>query len=224
MMPESLRSLRDDHAADALHITQESNVMAIPDVFIIESLDPDDEGNGRFEGAIISRILRLHGKNCRYRYVRTRQQFEDAVEEFGNSRYRYLHLSCHGDEESMCTTNLDEIDFEELGEILRPHLAERRVFVSACSMVSRDLARYLIPGSRCNSVIGPAEDVRFTDAAVFWSSMYHLMFTHNDRAMKKKELQLFLGRTAKLFQVKIRYFSKSRSAKDGVSQVLLRKS
>ena len=31
-----------------------------PDVFIIESLDPDDEGNGRFEGSIISNMLRLH--------------------------------------------------------------------------------------------------------------------------------------------------------------------
>lgn len=60
-----------------------------PDVFIIESLDPDDEGNGRFEGSIISNMLRLHGKEPKYRYVRTRGEFEDAVGEFGRSRYRY---------------------------------------------------------------------------------------------------------------------------------------
>jgi len=55
------------------------------EVFVIESLDPDDEGNGRFEGAIISRILSLHGKTCKYRYVRTRKEFKRAVTQFGKS-------------------------------------------------------------------------------------------------------------------------------------------
>ena len=50
-----------------------------PELFIIESVDPDDEGNGRFEGIIISSILKLHGKLPRYRYVRTRGGFEEAV-------------------------------------------------------------------------------------------------------------------------------------------------
>jgi hypothetical protein len=54
-------------------------IPTIADVFIIESLDPDDEGNGRFEGSSISHILRLHGKNPKYRYVRTRDDFQDAV-------------------------------------------------------------------------------------------------------------------------------------------------
>ncbi len=35
----------------------------VPDVFIIETLAPDDEGNGRFEGSVISSVLRLHEKN-----------------------------------------------------------------------------------------------------------------------------------------------------------------
>lgn len=63
-----------------------------PEVYVIESLDPDDEGNGRFEGVIISRMLELHGKRCKYEYVRTRQQFESAAKRFGKSRYRYLHI------------------------------------------------------------------------------------------------------------------------------------
>ncbi len=85
-----------------------------PEVFIIESLDPDDEGNGRFEGSILARMLRLHEKSPKYRYVRTREQFEEAVEQFSNSRYRYLHISAHGDPEGMCTTNQEEIDYDEL--------------------------------------------------------------------------------------------------------------
>ena len=126
-----------------------------PEVFVIESLDPDDEGNGRFEGAIISRMLRLHGKICEYRYVRTRKELKRAVTQFGKSRYRYLHISCHADTTGMCTTNQDDIDFDELGKILNPHLTGRRLFVSACEMVHIDLARAIIPESGCFSVIGP---------------------------------------------------------------------
>ena len=136
-----------------------------PEVFIIESLDPDDEGNGRFEGSIISRILKLHGKSPKYRYVRTRAEFEKAVSQFGKSRYRYLHISAHAEPEGMCTTNQDEIDYDELAEILNPHLRGRRLFLSACSMVHEDLAKEIIPDSGCYSVVGPNEDILFSDAA-----------------------------------------------------------
>ena len=50
-----------------------------PDVFIIESLDPDDEGNGRLEGVMLSNMLNFHEKKPKYRYVRTRKQFLEAV-------------------------------------------------------------------------------------------------------------------------------------------------
>lgn len=52
---------------------------SVADVYIIESLDPDDEGNGRFEGIFLSHVLRLHGKNPLYKYVRTRAEFEKAI-------------------------------------------------------------------------------------------------------------------------------------------------
>lgn len=53
------------------------------EVFIIESLDPDDEGNGRLEGCILSNFLRLHEKSLKYRYVRTKTEFKKVVAEFG---------------------------------------------------------------------------------------------------------------------------------------------
>lgn len=192
-----------------------------PEVFIIESLDPDDEGNGRFEGAIISRILDMHGKATKYRYVRTRKQFEIAVKQFGKSRYRYLHISCHADAEGMCTTNQEEIDFDELAEILNPHLADRRLFLSACEMVHKDLAKAIIPKSGCFSVIGPNEPVRFADAAILWSALYHLMFSHSSEAMRRAELRVFLERTCELFQVNMSYFSMDISAPGGMTRDLL---
>ena len=194
-----------------------------PEVFIIESLDPDDEGNGRFEGSIISRILKLHGKSPKYRYVRTRAEFEKAVSQFGKSRYRYLHISAHAEPEGMCTTNQDEIDYDELAEILNPHLRGRRLFLSACSMVHEDLAKEIIPDSGCYSVVGPNEDILFSDAAILWSAIYHLMFSENNMAMNHAVLKKHLRNTTNLFDVDISYFSKSKKLKRGYTKDILKK-
>lgn len=194
-----------------------------PEVFIIESLDPDDEGNGRFEGSIISRILKLHGKMPKYRYVRTREEFEEAVAQFGRSKYRYLHISAHADSKGMCTTNQDEIDFDELATILNPHLKGRRLFLSACSMVHEKLAKNIIPESGCYSVVGPNEDILFTDAAILWSALYHLMFAHNMNSMKHSDLKKHLQNTSHMFEVDISYFSKSKKRDRSHTQDILKK-
>ena len=193
----------------------------LAEVFIIESLDPDDEGNGRFEGSIISRMLRLHGKAPKYRYIRTRKDFLKAIKQFGQSKYRYLHISAHADADGMCTTNLDEIAFEELAEILCPHLAGCRLFLSACSMVHENLAKEIIPRSGCNSVVGPTEDIYFSDAAIVWSSIYHLMFSEDSDRMSRKHLREKLTKVCELFQVQLAYFSKSKQKKRGYTKDLL---
>ncbi len=194
-----------------------------PGVFIIESLDPDDEGNGRFEGSIISRILRLHGKQPKYCYVRTEKEFQTAVRQFKKSQYRYLHISAHANEEGMCTTNLDEIDYADLAEMLNPLLSGRRLFLSACSMVHEDLAREILPKSGCYSVVGPTEDIYFSDSAIVWSSIYHLMFSENSKGMSHKVLKKKLKKVCALFGVEFGYYSKSRYLKRGYTKDLLRK-
>lgn len=183
------------------------------DVFIIESLDPDDEGNGRFEGSVISSILRLHGKQPKYRYVRTRKDFEKAIKEFGKSQYRYLHISAHGDKEGLCTTNQEPIDFDELGDILQPHLKGKRLFLSACSMVHEDMAAYVIPKTECFSVMGPADDIDFHRAALFWASLYHLMFLKDAKKFNRARLTETLTKTSDLFEVNIKFFYRSESSK-----------
>lgn len=62
------------------------------EVFIVESLGKDDEREGR----IIESILRMGGKHPVYRFVKTRDELEDVIEEFHASKYRYLHISSHG--------------------------------------------------------------------------------------------------------------------------------
>jgi hypothetical protein len=186
----------------------------IPDVFVVETLKFDDEEKDRFEGKMISHILNLHGKKSKYYYIRTKKELREIAKRFGQSTYRYLHLSCHGNESSMATT-LDSIDFSELGSILRPHLEKRRLFVSACEMVNESLAEAVIPKSGCYSIIGPNESVAFSDAAIFWPSFYHLMFRHNTDAMKRADLLKHLSSVSQLYDLRISYFSSSRSSRAG---------
>jgi hypothetical protein len=89
--------------------------MSQAEVFIIESLEFDDEQNQRFEGRIISDILALSGKQCAYYYIRTKRELVEILQHFSSSHYRYLHLSCHGGNKSVYTT-LDRIPFREFGQ------------------------------------------------------------------------------------------------------------
>ena len=194
--------------------------MTHPDVFIIESLDPDDEGNGRFEGSNISHVLRLHGKNPKYNYVRTPAQFKQAVTEFGHSEYRYLHISSHGNRDGMSTTNDEIIKYKELAKFLEPVLEKKRLFLSACSMVTENMASEIIPKTRCNSVIGPTDDIEFAVAAVFWPALYHLIFSENEKTITRKILKTHLNKLTSLFGIEFGYFARSTSKKQGYSKVL----
>ena len=78
--------------------------MSKPEVFIVESLSFADEREGRFEGRILSKILALSQKQCEYRYIRTKPELKAVLEQFASTHYRYLHLSCHGNDTSMSTT------------------------------------------------------------------------------------------------------------------------
>ncbi len=188
---------------------------ALPNVFVIESLSLEDERAERFEGQILNRILRLGEKECRYFYIRTERELRHVAAEFSSSRYRYLHLSCHANDEEIATT-FDSIPFTRLGEILKPHLDERRVFLSACQMATSELAEQLLRGSGCYSVLGPAEDVDFADAALLWSSFYHLMFRTNPDKMQRKWIEAHARSAADMFQVRMNLFLRDTTRKTGI--------
>jgi len=135
----------------------------------------------------------------------------------------YLHISTHADAEGMCTTNQEEIDFDELAKLLQPHMTGRRLFLSACSMVHDDLAKEIIPPSGCYSVVGPTEDVNFSDAAIVWLAIYHLMFSEDANRMSHKQLKKQLFKVSKLFKVPLGYYSKSKILNRGYTKDLLSK-
>lgn len=142
--------------------------MTKPNPFIIESLDFNGEQKHRFEGNFLSQISHLGGKESAYYYFRNTGELQDLMKLFGRSGYRYLHLSCHGGKRAIDTT-LELIPFAKLVDIINPYLDQKRLFVSACSVVNEELARRIIPESECLSIIGPAKDVRFNEAAIVWA-------------------------------------------------------
>jgi len=177
-----------------------------PDLFIIESLS---EGNFA-EGKVMADILNATGKRwCEYLNIRTKIELEWAVDRFAKSDHRYLHLSCHGSETSMSTT-LQTLSFAELGAILKPVLNERRLFISACSMVNSKLAEMILPESGCFSMIGPTKKIGFGDAALIWASFYHLMSKRNQKAMKRHDILDVVQTLSSTFRVPMDYYTGTR--------------
>ena len=98
-----------------------------------------------------------------------------------------------------------------------------RVFVSACEMANKNLARQLLKNSGCYSLIGPSKSINIDDAAAFWVSFYHLMFKANERGMGRKDLQWCITELTALFDEPINYYSSSRKMKQGFIRVRSRK-
>jgi len=157
-------------------------------VFIIESMDPENEAKGKLDGIALKTILDLSDIPNQYIYIRTLLEFEHSMKLFQNSDYGFLHISCHGNEEGICLT-LEDISFEELGEIMGPYLKYRRLFLSACKAACFSLAEQFIPHHHCYSVMGPTDTIDYDKAAIFWSSYYFLMYQDNQERMWQKDIR-----------------------------------
>jgi hypothetical protein len=103
----------------------------------------------------------------------------------------------------------------ELGAVLAPYVNKRRVFFSACELGNERLAAALLKDTGCYSVVAPAQAIGFDQAALFWASLYHLMFRNEKQVMKQAELTRNLAAASSLFNVRMRYFSSSKSAARG---------
>lgn len=160
----------------------------LPEVFIIESLDVDDEMEGNFEGLRLSDTLRLAGNMPKYFYIHEEKELELLVPLFVQSKYRYLHLSCHGSSDGF---NLQRgfVSFERFAEIFRGALILRRVFVSSCSTGERSLVDALHKTSKgIHSVIAPCVAIKFSHASVIWASLYVSLLERNGGVVQHKDI------------------------------------
>jgi hypothetical protein len=175
-------------------------------VFIIESMDWDNEAKGKLDGYALKTILDLSDIPNQYIYIRTYQEFEHAMELFKETDYGFLHISCHGNEEGICLT-MDDLSFEDLGLIMGPYLKYRRLFLSACKAASFALAEYFIPRYHCYSIMGAADTIDYDKAAIFWSSYYYLMYRDDQKRMWQKNIIPTLQNITRTFDESLNYFS-----------------
>jgi hypothetical protein len=192
----------------------------VPCVFIIESLDRSEERDGSCEGDVLSKMLHLSQCTSEYIFIRTVRELESAIKEFEQTQFRYLHFSCHGNKTGLDLA-LESLSFEELAEMLRPVLKNRRLFFSSCSVMNDRCATALLAKTGCYSVIGPSRKINFDRAAGFWSAFYHLMLRDEAKSMKHSQLKKTTAMLRKLFDVKVDYYSASKSASSGFKKVLL---
>jgi hypothetical protein len=180
-------------------------------LFIIESLRFEDEAEQRFEGRILRDIFQLSGHDVEYLYIRTRRELQEALRRFHASRKRYLHISCHGSNAFLQLT-LDKVPFRCFAEDASVYLKGRRLFVSACAVVSKQFASVL-PQMECLSLIGPRANIAFDDAVIIWATFYHLMFRHDQKKMMKREIRSALTSVCQLLPVEFGFYRLTKSAK-----------
>lgn len=178
-------------------------------IFIIESLDFREEANDMNEGKTLARHLELANLPYKYVYLRTKQELAKVLDQYVKSRYRYLHVSCHGNESQLALT-LDELDFNEMSRLFGPVLGRRRLFLSTCHAANHELATAVFKAAPdCFSVTGPADEIGFADATILWASFYHLMLSKERTRMKHTDIRATLRSLSNLFQVPLNLFVNS---------------
>ena len=175
-------------------------------VFIIESMDIKNEVQGNLDGATLKKTLDLCGLPNKYFYIRTKLELEKIIKRFDKSKYKYLHMACHGNEEELGLT-YEAVSFDELDIIIGPYLQYRRLFLSACKAARFELAKHFVPKYHCFSVIGSPDNIEYDKAAVFWSSFYYLMYTCDKTNMLQRDMMPVLENTTRLFNLQLNYFS-----------------
>lgn len=174
-------------------------------VFIIESTSEDDEEHNRQEGKALTAMLELAKRPVLYRYIRTARELEKILRQFEGTKYRYLHLACHGNRSGIALT-YDELTLSRLADVLAPSMDNRRLFISACEAAQRQLADPLLASSTCYSVVGPANDIYFADAAIAWASFYVLMSKKDPDRMVRADIESNLARVCAFYGVSFNAF------------------
>lgn len=186
-------------------------------VFIIESLRKGDVHDAK----IMQGILEMSDIVTIYEYVETVAQFENQLEEFKKSNFRYLHLSFHADETGLEIEGEDYSN-KRLADLLSGGMDNKRLFMSTCKGANRNLAKKIITGSGAMSLCGSPTDFYFDKAVLFWPSFYHLMREIDVNAMTKTMIVNTLQKCTDLFGVPINYYSKIKSMPKSIRRLKIR--
>ncbi len=191
-----------------------------PDVFILESLSPEDEKENRYEGEIIRNILRLAGKNPAYYYFRTENELKHLVGLFRESQCRFLHISSHASDTHIGTT-FGKLTYFQFSEIFQGHLQLRRLFFSACNTGNENLVKTLLLKNKgMHSFVALTHLINFDQAAAIWSTLYISLFAKDSQSVKHGDIERRLKLLKGLFPVEF-FFGSYDSVKDKWNNMII---
>lgn len=191
-----------------------------PETFILESLSEDDEKEKRLDGKVLYEVLRLQGKNPIYFYFRTQTELIRFSEVFLKSGYRYLHLSCHGNDTHLQFT-FGQTDYAMFADIFKDKLNNRRLFISGCSLGNFEFAKAVFEkNTGMYSVTAPTRKVFFSQTTAFWPAFYYMMHAWDNTAMKKKRLQDVLARLSQIFEMPMAHYFRNAGKQSTVDEQL----
>lgn len=105
-----------------------------------------------------------------------------------------------------------ELDAFDLGRLLHSELfdvAPEGSVVGKHEDPDDGLAHALMRKAGCFSIVGPAADIGFDEAAVMWAAFYHLMFKENPKSMNVSAIESALTRLTETFKVPMTYIQRS---------------
>ena len=167
------------------------------EVFIIEMLPLDNIKKGQLDGEILCRQLELMGRQPRYIRVNDQNEFRAALLIFRQSNYRYLHISCHGMNDTVVLGS-EFSDYYDFAQMTAGMLKSRRISFSACCLGNQPLAEELFknnPGM--HSFLAPKDTIPFETASAFWVSFFTLMYQDCQRRNQTHVGHRLVGETAK---------------------------
>lgn len=173
-------------------------------VYIIESLRDEDY----LDGLVLSEILELSKIPVTYKFVANRIEFLSTLQSFKESNLRYLHLSCHADEEGIQLSDDDCIDNDVLEICFKGILEKRRLFLSTCKGANRDLAIRVIKNNKAISLVGTPTGFKFVKSALFWPTFYHVIGEIDKNKMTKDNITDVLKKCVDIYNVPINYYTK----------------
>lgn len=174
----------------------------VPDLCVIEILRPKDYACFCDDGYGLVSHLQMLGYDPQYIRAYTFQTFKDALRKFKQSRYRFLHISCHGgtdsvefwDAKDMEPDNHSyqgtQIPYDAFSKALKGCLGDRRVTFSACELGNKQFVQSLIKyNNGFHSVVAPTVELQMHKAAVLWRMYYGQLLADASCSLSAKSVK-----------------------------------
>ena len=161
-------------------------------VFIIESRKIEEEKTGKKQGLILTEMLTLLGVISEYRYIRTKKELIEMVNQYYASKFRYLHLSMHGVSSqgkplNKFSLSLEKITYDEFCNIIikngHDKKEKRRLFISACHVAADITIPFREKLNSFISIVAPSINIKTKIAPLAWATFYNKMFSVEKNSM-----------------------------------------